>query len=67
LLSSSFGTCRVHWDVVFAFADVEAVPVVSADSEAVAWFGVDRLPAQAPEDFPSRLRTVLDEVAHRQT
>ena len=65
-LSSSFGTCRVHWDVGFvAFADVDAVPVVSAESEAVAWFGVDRLPAQAPEDFPLRLRTVLDEVAHR--
>jgi 8-oxo-dGTP pyrophosphatase MutT (NUDIX family) len=65
-LSSSLGTCRVHWDVGFvAFAEVDAVPVVSAESEAVAWFGVDRLPAQAPEDFPLRLRTVLDEVAHR--
>lgn len=52
-LSSSLGTCRVHWDVGFvAFAEVDAVPVVSAESEAVAWFGVDRLPAQAPEDFP---------------
>jgi 8-oxo-dGTP pyrophosphatase MutT (NUDIX family) len=66
-LSSSFGTCRVHWDVGFlAFADVNAVPVVSAESEAVAWFGVDRLPAQVPEDFPLRLRTVLEELAHQQ-
>jgi 8-oxo-dGTP pyrophosphatase MutT (NUDIX family) len=66
-LSSSFGTCRVHWDVGFvAFADVDAVPVVSAESEAVAWFSVDRLPAQVPEEFALRLRTVLDEVAHRQ-
>jgi len=66
-LSSSFGTCRVHWDVGFAaFADGDAVPGVSAESEAVAWFGVDRLPAQTPEDFPLRLRTVLDELAHRQ-
>lgn len=53
-LSSGFGTCRVHWDVGFvAFADVDAVPVVSVESEAVEWFGVDRLPAQVPEDLPS--------------
>jgi 8-oxo-dGTP pyrophosphatase MutT (NUDIX family) len=67
VLGSSFGTCRVHWDVGFvAFADVDAVPVVSPESEALAWFGVDRLPAQAPQDFPLRLRTVLDELAARQ-
>jgi 8-oxo-dGTP pyrophosphatase MutT (NUDIX family) len=67
VLSSSFGTCRVHWDVGFvAFADIDAVPVVSTESEAVAWFGVDQLPAQVPDDFPLRLRTVLDELAHRQ-
>ena len=66
-LSSGFETCRVHWDVGFvAFADVDAVPVVSAESEDVAWFSVDRLPAQVPQDFALRLRTVLDEVAHRQ-
>jgi 8-oxo-dGTP pyrophosphatase MutT (NUDIX family) len=65
-LGSRFGTCRVHWDVGFvAFADAEAVPVVSAESEAVAWFAVDRLPADVPEDFPLRLRTILDELAHR--
>ena len=66
-LSSRFGMCRVHWDVGFvAFADVDAVPVVSPESEAVAWFGVDRLPAQVPEDFPLRLRTVLHELACQQ-
>jgi 8-oxo-dGTP pyrophosphatase MutT (NUDIX family) len=66
-LSSSFGACRVHWDVGFlAFADVNAIPVASEESEAVAWFGVHRLPAQVPEDFPLRLRTVLAELAHRQ-
>jgi 8-oxo-dGTP pyrophosphatase MutT (NUDIX family) len=66
-LSSSFGACRVHWDVGFlAFANADAVPVVSAESEAVAWFGVDRLPAQVPDGFPLRLRTVLAELAHRQ-
>ena len=66
-LSSRFGTCRVHWDVGFvAFADVDAVPVVSPESEAVAWFGVDRLPAQVPEDFPLRLHTVLAELSCQQ-
>jgi 8-oxo-dGTP pyrophosphatase MutT (NUDIX family) len=65
-LGSSFGPCRVHWDVGFvAFADVDAVPVVSAESEAVGWFGVHRLPAQVPGDFLMRLRTVLDELGHR--
>lgn len=65
-LSSGFGTCRVHWDVGYvAFADVDAVPVVSLESEAVAWFDVDELPTHVPVGFPSRLRTVLDELAHR--
>ena len=65
-LSSGFGTCRVHWDVGYvAFADVDAVPEVSVESEAVAWFDVKELPAQVPEGFPERLRTILDELAHR--
>jgi 8-oxo-dGTP pyrophosphatase MutT (NUDIX family) len=65
-LSSGFGTCRVHWDVGFvAFAHADAKPVVSDESEAVAWFGVDRLPAQMPGDFFLRLHTVLGELAHR--
>ena len=67
-LSGSFGTCRVHWDVGFvAFADPGAIPAVSVESEAVAWFAVDALPAQVPRGFPARLRTVLDEVAARRT
>ncbi|MGV8966003.1 MAG: NUDIX domain-containing protein [Cellulomonas sp.] len=66
-LSGSFGTCRVHWDVGFvAFADADAVPAVSAESEAVAWFAVDALPANVPPGFPARLRTILDELATRQ-
>lgn len=65
-LSSRFGTCLVHWDVGYvAFADLDALPVVSDESEAVAWFRVDRLPPELPEDFPVRLRTVLEEVTHR--
>ena len=65
-LSGSFGTCRVHWDVGYvAFADADAVPAASAESEAVAWFAVDALPAQVPQGFPERLRTILDELAAR--
>ena len=65
-LSNGFGACRVHWDVGYvAFADGDAVPVVSLESEAVAWFDVEGLPTQVPEGFPARLRTILDELAHR--
>ena len=67
-LSSAFGRCRVHWDVGFvAYASPDAVPVVSDESEQVAWFDVDALPAGTPEDFAVRLRTVLDEVRATRT
>jgi len=53
----------VHWDIGFvAFADADAVPAVSAESEAVEWFDVDRLPAQVPPGFAARLGTVLADV-----
>lgn len=62
-LSPAFGHCREHWDVGFvAYASPDAVPVVSDESEQVAWFGVDDLPAGTPDDVAGRLRTVLDEV-----
>ena len=56
----------MHWDVGFvAFADADAMPAVSAESEAVEWFDVDRLPEQTPPGFPARLATVLAELAKR--
>ena len=62
-LSAAFGRCRVHWDVGFvAYAPAGAVPVVSDESEQVAWFDVDALPAGTPADVAVRLRTVLDEL-----
>ena len=65
-LAASFGRCRTHWDVGFvAYASGEAVPAVSDESEQVAWFDVDALPAGTPADFPARLATVLAELAHR--
>jgi 8-oxo-dGTP pyrophosphatase MutT (NUDIX family) len=65
-LSASFGRCRTHWDVGFvAYASPDAVPVVSDESEQVAWFDVDDLPEGTPDDFAVRLRTVLEEVRAR--
>lgn len=65
-LSGGFGRCRVHWDVGFvAFADADAVPAASAESEAVEWFDVDRLPDQVPPGFAARLDTVMAELAGR--
>jgi 8-oxo-dGTP pyrophosphatase MutT (NUDIX family) len=65
-LAAAFGRCRTHWDVGFvAFADPDARTTVSAESEDVAWFGVDDLPPGTPTDFPTRLATVLAEVRHR--
>jgi len=65
-LSAAFGRCRVHWDVGFvAYAAAGTVPVVSAESEQVAWFGVDDLPTGTPHDFAVRLRTVLHEIRAR--
>ncbi|WP_454041504.1 NUDIX hydrolase [Cellulosimicrobium sp. Marseille-Q8652] len=65
-LAAAFGSCRTHWDVGFvAFADPSAGTVVSDESEDVAWFAVDDLPAGTPPDFPVRLATVLAEVRHR--
>jgi hypothetical protein len=65
-LADAFGRCRVHWDVGFvASAPADAVPVVSDESERVAWFGVDDLPPGTPDDLAERLATVLDEVRAR--
>ncbi|MBO3086052.1 NUDIX domain-containing protein [Cellulomonas sp. zg-ZUI188] len=62
-LSAAFGRCRTHWDVGFvAYAPASSVPVVSVESEQVAWFDVDALPERTPEDFALRLRTVLAEL-----
>jgi 8-oxo-dGTP pyrophosphatase MutT (NUDIX family) len=65
-LAAAFGRCRAHRDVGFvAFADPTTPTAVSDESEDVAWFAVDELPAGTPPDFPERLATVLAEVRHR--
>ncbi|WP_308466585.1 NUDIX hydrolase [Rathayibacter soli] len=65
-LAAAFGRCTTHWDIGFvAFAEPDAAPVVSAESEAVAWWPVDALPPQVPDCFDARLRTVLRELRSR--
>lgn len=59
-LGDGFARCAVHWDVGFAaIAAADAIPAVSDESEDVAWWPVDALPATIPPGFASRLRGVL--------
>lgn len=59
-LSSSFGTCRVHWDIGFAFgAGRNDTVAVSHESEDVKWWPVDALPADATPDLPRRISRAL--------
>jgi 8-oxo-dGTP pyrophosphatase MutT (NUDIX family) len=64
-LSTAFGACSRHFDVVFAAkASVSESPSVSAESLDVAWFGLDALPSELMPDLPARLphlyRTAVD-------
>jgi 8-oxo-dGTP pyrophosphatase MutT (NUDIX family) len=55
-LSTAFGACSRHFDVVFAAkASVSESPSVSAESLDVAWFGLDALPSDLMPDLPARL------------
>lgn len=56
--------CSAHWDVGFAaVAEIGQVPTVSAESDDVAWWPVDALPANLPPQFDRRLAGVLAELA----
>lgn len=55
-LSASFGTCRRHFDVVYAAtASVTDSPVVSEESVAVQWFPLTALPSALMPDLTVRL------------
>ncbi len=56
-LAAGFGrACRAHLDVAFLFtAPSSAEPVLSDESDRVAWFDVDALPPGAAPDLPARL------------
>ena len=57
-LSTAFGTCGEHLDVRYAVvAPPGAEPVVSEESDDVAWFSVDQFPAG---DLPG---TVVEDLA----
>ncbi|WP_245723676.1 NUDIX domain-containing protein [Paramicrobacterium humi] len=65
-LASTFGRCRRHWDLGYAaVASAATAPIVSDESEDVAWWPVDGLPEQIPWDFPQRIAYVLEELRSR--
>jgi 8-oxo-dGTP pyrophosphatase MutT (NUDIX family) len=58
-LPPQFGRCREHLDVAFAAtAPAGAVPQVSDESDDVAWWRIDGLPAGVVPDLPPRLARV---------
>ena len=55
-LPGAFGRCSEHLDVAFlATAPASAVPVVSDESDGVAWWPLDALPEGVVADLPPRL------------
>lgn len=55
-LGGGFGRCSRHWDIGYgALADPAAPLVVSDESDDVAWWPVDDLPAEVPPGFAARL------------
>lgn len=62
-LGGAFGRCRAHWDVGYvAIAEDGAAAAASAESEEVAWFPVDALPADAAPGLGDRLALCLGEL-----
>lgn len=65
-LGAGFARCDTHWDVGYGFlAARSSTPVVSDESEAVAWWPVDALPAEVPPGFPERLAHAVRMAAAR--
>ncbi|PPG53137.1 NUDIX hydrolase [Rathayibacter sp. AY1E9] len=59
-LGDGFGRCSRHWDVGYgAIADPDAPVSVSDESDDVAWWPVDALPAEVPPGFAERLAGAL--------
>lgn len=59
-LAAAFGTCRVHWDVGFAFTAPRTAKIVTSDeSDDVAWWPVDALPDGAVDGLGARLARVI--------
>ncbi|MGO1318623.1 MAG: NUDIX hydrolase [Galactobacter sp.] len=67
-LSSRFGSCRVHWDVGFAFvADRAAALQVSDESESVAWWPLAALPAGCVSGLSERIARVVGTVTRNRS
>lgn len=65
-LSSGFGTCKVHWDIGFAFvSDPRGDLVVSDESEDVRWCPVDRLPTPLAGGVRERISAITGIFATR--
>lgn len=59
-LGTGFGSCEVHWDVGYAFiADGAEQPQSSDESEDVAWWPVDALPAGSVAHLDERVGRVM--------
>jgi len=59
VLSAGFGRCRAHWDVgVAALAAVDEPLQVSDESEQVAWFSLDALPAPLAGSVAIRVQRI---------
>ena len=55
-LSAAFGRCREHLDVAYlAVAEPGAVPIISEESDDVAWWPVDALPVDVVHGLAPRL------------
>jgi 8-oxo-dGTP pyrophosphatase MutT (NUDIX family) len=62
-LPAQFGRCREHLDVAFAaIAPDGAQPVVSDESDDVAWWPLDALPDGIVADLPPRLERAVTRV-----
>jgi 8-oxo-dGTP pyrophosphatase MutT (NUDIX family) len=63
-LGDGFGRCSEHWDIGFAAtASSDAVPLVSAESEDVAWWPLAGLPRDVPPGFAERVGAVAANLA----
>lgn len=62
-LGAGFGACRTHWDVGFAaLTTTDERPRVSEESEEVAWFPINDLPAPLAGRVALRLAQLHDQV-----
>ena len=63
-LADSFGRCREHLDIRYAaIAPPGAAPVVSAESEAVAWWPLAAFPEQTDPALPRAMREIAKRIS----